>query len=213
MISEWSRRLERRFGGWAFPQLAAFIVFMNAAVWILSLLKPEFPYLLALSPANIKAGQVWRLFTFLFIPPAMSPLWMIFWLILFYQFAQALEHEWGDFQFNLFYGIGAAATIGVSFWLGVGLSNVILNASVFLAFATLYPDFELLIFFILPVKVKWLAALTAAGIAWAAIAGSSYERWAVAAGLANYAVFFGPGWWEKARFRLEVLKNRRRYKL
>jgi len=212
LISEWSRRLERRFGGWAFPQLASFIIFMNAAIWILSMLKPEFPYLLTLEPTRIMHGQVWRLFTFLFIPPAMSPLWMIFWLLLLFQFAQALEHEWGDFQFNMFYGIGAAATIGVSFWLGVGLSNLILNASLFLAFATLYPDFELLIFFILPVKVKWLALLTAAPIAWSAIAGSSYERWAVAAGLANYAAFFGPGWIDKARHRFGVWQNRRRFR-
>ena len=185
---------------------------MNAAIWLLSLLKPGFPYILMLDPELVKHGQIWRLFTFLFIPPATSPLWMIFWLILFYQFAQALEHEWGDFQFNLYYGLGAAATIGVSFWLGAGLSNVILNASLFLAFATLFPDFELLIFFVLPVKVKWLAALTAAGILWEAVIGGWYERWAVAAGVANYLIFFGPGWWEKARFRLEVLNNRRRYR-
>lgn len=213
MISEWSRRLERRFGSWAFPQLAVFIVFMNAAIWILSMLKPEFPFLLSLDPAMIRAGQVWRLFTFLFIPPAMSPLWMVFWLLLLYQFAQALEHEWGDFQFNLFYGLGALATIAVSFWRGLGLSNIILNTSLFLAFATLYPDFELYVFFILPVKVKWIAALTAAFIGWTALVGAADDRWAAAAGLANYAVFFGPGWWGKARQRIEVWRNRRRFRL
>src|ERR1700733_1753510 len=129
MKSEWSRRLERRFGNWAFPQLASFIVAMNAVIWVLTLVKPQFPLILTLDPVLILQGQVWRIFTFLFIPPDLSLLWMFFWLYLLFMYAQALEEEWGDFQFNLFYGIGALAVIAASFFLGVGLSNAYLNAS------------------------------------------------------------------------------------
>jgi len=212
MKGEWSRRLERRFGSWAFPQLAAFIVFMNAAIWVLSMVKPQFPLMLILDPSRVLHGEVWRLFTFLFIPPPLSPLWMFFWLYLLFLYAQALEQEWGDFQFNLYYGIGALATVAVSFFLGAGLSNVYLNASLFLAFATLYPDFELLIFFILPVKIKWLAALTAAGMVWSFLSGDTFDRWAVTAGLVNYAAFFGGEIWERGRLKAQVWRNRRRFR-
>lgn len=212
MKSEWSRRLERRFGAWAFPQLAGFIVFMNAAIWLLSLIKPQFPSMLTLNPAAVMHGEIWRIFTFLFVPPGMQPLWMFFWLYLLYMYANALEQAWGDFQFNLFYGIGALAVVAASFFLGEGLSNAFLNASLFLAFATLFPDFELLIFFILPVKVKWLAILLAAGMGWSFLTGDIFERWAVAAGLVNYVVFFGPELWAQVWLKVQVWRNRRRFR-
>lgn len=192
--------------------MAAFIVFMNAAIWALSRLKPAFPGLLALDPDAVMRGELWRVFTFLFIPPALSPLWMVFWLLLLFQYAQALEHEWGDFQFNLFYAIGAAAAVAASFYLGEGVSNLPLNASLFLAFATVYPEFEVIIFFMLPVKVKWLAWLTALGMGWRLLFGGASERWAVAAGLVNYGAFFGPGLWEAAKLRAQVWRNRRRFR-
>ena len=118
---------------------------------------------------------------------------MVFWLLVLYQFAQALEHEWGEFRFCVFYGIGAVATLAASLWVaGEALSNVPLNTTLFLAFATLFPDFELLLFFILPVKVKWLAGLTWLWLVWAFWFGSSTARAGIGASLVNYALFFGP---------------------
>ena len=195
----WIERLERRLGWAAVPGLASFLIGMNAAVWALALLKPEFPELLALDPTLVARGQLWRLATFLFIPPPLSPFWMFFWLYLLFMYARTLETEWGDFRFNLFYGIGAAATIAASLTLGRQLSNVALNASLFLAFAAIYPDFELLLLFVLPVKVKWLAALAWMGIGWGLLAGDWDRRAATLAGVANYLVFFGPGHWERGR--------------
>lgn len=189
---EWMDRLERRLGDWALPDPALFLVGMNAAVWALSLVKPGFPLALELDPARVLSGEVWRLATFLFIPPLMGPLWMIFWLLLFYAYAQALENEWGEFRFCLYYGIGAAATAAASVLLGAGLSNVPLNLSLFLAFADLYPDVELLLFFVIPVKVRWLAWLAWAGVLLQLLFGGWYARLALGAGLLNFAVFFGP---------------------
>ena len=208
----WIDRLERRFEGWHMPQLATFIVAMNAAIYVLSLVKPEFPILLTLQPDLIGQGQLWRLFTFLFIPPSVSPLWMFFWLYLLYIYAQALENEWGDFRFNLFYGLGALSTIAASLLLGVGLSNFILNTTIFLAFAALYPDFELMLFFILPVKVKWLAYIWWLVMAFNFLGGGWYARTAIAAGLLNYGLFFGRTHWENVKFWLQVRRNRRRYR-
>lgn len=208
----WIDRLERRFGDFTIPNLAVFIVAMNAAVYLLAMFRPEFVDQLVLHPALVARGEVWRLFTFLFVPPRLGPIWMFFWLYLFYIYAQALENEWGEFRFNLYYAIGAVCTVLASWALGAGLPNIPLNTSLFLAFAALYPDFEILLFFVLPVKVKWLAWLAWAGLAGSLILGPWTSRLAVIAGLVNYAVFFGPAHWEDLQFKRKVRRNRKRFK-
>jgi hypothetical protein len=206
-------RLERRFGAWAIPQFSLFIVMSNGLIYLLAQLRPEFLYRLLLDPEAIRRGEVWRVVTFLFVPPMMGPLWMVFWLLVLYQCAQALEHEWGDFRFCLFYAIGALATLVAAVWMvGEPLSNVPLNTTLFLAFATLFPNFELLLFFILPVKVKYLAALTWLWMAWAFVTGSTVTRVGIGASLVNYGLFFGPQIWQTAKLKLEVYRNRRRFR-
>lgn len=207
MDREWLDRLERRFGALSVPGLASFLTAMNGAVWALSLFRPEFPYSLTLEPALALGGQPWRLLTFLFVPPFLPPLFLIFWLYLFYLYAQALEDEWGDFRFTVYYGAGVLATVLASFAVGAGLGNAALNATLFLAFARLYPDFEILVLFVLPVKVRWLAWLSWAGIGWAFLAGGSRGRAAVAAGVVNYLLFFGPELWDQARRLLRRLSR------
>ena len=141
----------------------------------------------------------------------MSPLWLVFWLILFYLYARALETLWGDFKFTVFCAFGAGATGLASLLLREGLSNVPFNASLFLAFARLNPDFEILMFFVLPLKMKWLALAVWAMTLLNFIAGGAAQRWAIAAGLANYLVFFGPGHWRDFNFFLRRLRNRGRF--
>lgn len=199
----WLDKLERSFGEWAPPTPSLYLVGMNAAVWVLTLLKPEFPLRLALDPELVMSGEVWRLLTFLFIPPDLAPMWMVFWLLMFYSFANALEGEWGEFKFAVYYAVGAAATVAASAALGTGLSSLPLNTSLFLAFARLFPEVELYIFFVLPVKVRWLA-----WVAWGVfglnfLMGSWVTRLALLAGVANWALFFG-------REALEDLKRLRR---
>src|SRR5579864_2111384 len=138
-MDRWFDPLEKRFAGWAMPQLSNFIVGMNVAIWALSMARPEFIGRLILAPELVRQGEVWRVVTFLFIPPAMAPLWMFFWLYLLWMYAQQLEARWGDFRFNLFYGIGACAVVSASMIVGLPLSNLTLNSTIFLAFAALWP--------------------------------------------------------------------------
>jgi hypothetical protein len=210
---KWLDRLERRFGQWAIPQFALFIVVANGLIYLLSMSRPDFMERLLLDPAAIRAGEYWRLVTFLFVPPRMAPLWMVFWLLLLYQFSLALEQEWGEFKFCMFYFIGALATIASALGIvGTTLTNVPLNTTFFLAFATLFPDFELLLFFILPVKVKYLAWITWIAIVFSCITGSATTRVAILASLVNYAIFFGPQIGERLKLKIDVWKNRRRFK-
>jgi hypothetical protein len=185
--------LEKRLGWAAIDNLGLFLAAMNAAVWGLSLLKPEFPSRLVLDASALRSGELWRALTFLFVPPPLSPLFMLLWLYLLFIFARALEHAWGAFRFNLYYGLGAASLLAAALLGGVSPDNQLLNASVFLAFAALHPDSEMLLFFILPVKARWLAAAAWGILFWTLITASRPARLAALAGVANYAVFFGPG--------------------
>lgn len=213
MAPAWAERLERRFGSWSIPNLATYIAGMNAAVWALSMLNPEFPRLLALEPAAVRSGELWRLFTFLFIPPqSIGPLLMFFWITLLFTYARALESRWGEFHFNVYYALGGLSTIAASLYLGHGLSNVSLNTSLFLAFAALYPDFEILLFFILPVKVRWLAWFAWTGMAWAFWVGGFSSRVALGAGVLNYLAFFGPEHLADLRLRLDARRRRRAFR-
>ena len=164
---------------------------MNAAVGVLALFRPDFPRQLALDPVLIRQGEVWRLITYIFVPPPLAPLWMFLWLILYYSYMRMLENEWGDFKFTLFCLIGALSTALPALALNLELGNTAFSTSLFLAFARINPKFQILLFFFLPVKMKWLAALTWAMIGYNLLTGGYAIRIAILAGLINYLLFFG----------------------
>src|SRR5882724_9411742 len=209
----WLDRLERPLGFLAIPQFPLFIAAANGIIYFMAQAQPAFVGKLVLDPELVRAGEWWRIFSFLFVPPQMNPLFLVFWLLLLYQYATALENAWGEFHFFIFYLLGAAATVLAALLvLHEPLGNVSLNTSLFLAFATLYPDVELLIFFILPIKVKYLAWFVWLTIALSFVLGSFATRVALGAALANYGLFFGEDLWKAAQLRWEVYKNRRRFK-
>ena len=212
-MTRWLDALERRFGDWSIPQFPLFLAVAPAAVYVLTLSRPEFIDRLALDPVAIRAGEFWRVLTFLLIPPWQHPLLLLLWLFVIYQFAQALEQAWGAFRFCFFYMFGALATaIAAIFIIHAPLSNAPLNTSMFLAFATLYPDVEVMLFLIIPIKVKVLAWATWIIIAFYFIAGNTVTRVGIAASLANYLLFFGASIWQAIRLRWEVYRNRRRFR-
>jgi hypothetical protein len=208
----WLARLERHFQWVTIPQFPLFLACANGLVYLLAQAQPIFVERLILDPGAIQAGEYWRVFTFLFVPPQINPFFLVFWLLLLYQFAQALENAWGEFRFFFFYLIGAIATvIAALFILHEPLGNVSLNTTLFLAFATLYPDFELLLFFIIPLKVKYMAWFIWATTAVSFVMGNFATRVAIGSSLANYFVFFGEDLWIAARLRWQVYRNRRRF--
>ena len=183
-------RLERRFGRWAIHNLTWYIVGLGAVVFVLEFAKPGFTSMLMLDPALVMRGEVWRLITFLFIPPASGPIWILFALYLTWIFGTSLEAEWGAFRYNLFYLVGMLGTAGAAFLTKEPVSNVYLNTTIFLAFATLFPDYTILLFFILPVKVKWLGWLAVAGLVLTIVTAPLGHKIAVVVAAANYLLFF-----------------------
>ncbi|MBP8988973.1 MAG: rhomboid family intramembrane serine protease [Clostridia bacterium] len=188
LLDRLSRKLERI----AVQSLMKYIVIGMGIVFFLDIIfSGSFSQLLMFSKTGIMSGQIWRLISFIFVPPPSSPLFIIFALYFYWMIGEALEGAWGTARFNLFYIIGILGTILSGLITGYA-SNQYLNLSLFFAFAILYPDFELLLFFILPIKVKWLAIIDAAFFAWSLIVSRWPERIALLVSLVNIALFFGP---------------------
>ena len=185
-------RLERTVGRFAVPNLPLYLIVGQVGVYLATLLGSLDPGRLVFVPRLALMGQWWRVFTFLLLPPPMSVLFIAFAWWLFYMMAGALEGYWGAFRFNLFIFLGAALTIGLSFLRpDRQVTNAFLAGSVFLAFAYLNPEFEFLLFFVVPVRVKWLALLTWAVYAFEFLTGGWSERLEVIAATGNFLLFFG----------------------
>ncbi len=201
---DWISKLEKRFGSWAISNLGLYLIVGQIIVFGASHLK-IFPLSTwYLDSQLVGEGQVHRLLTFIFFPPATSPLFLIFAWYIFFMISNALEAQWGAFKFNLYFFLGVVLTILVSLIIpGYPITNHFVGTTVFLAFATLYPNFEFLIFFVLPVKVKWLGWLSAALIAMAFFSGGYPMKLIIAAAMANYVLFFGKDF-------LSLLKQKKR---
>jgi len=184
-------RLERLFGRLAIPNISLYLVGGQVLFWSVAFLGYFDLERIALLPLAVRNGEPWRLFTFLFIPPASSPVFIAFAWYMFWLMGSALEQYWGVFRYNLFLFVGWALTIGVAFLFPASYAtNVFLGGSVFLAFAFLNPEFEMLIFFILPVKIKWLALIQWLLYGFVMVTGTWPMRLAVLASVGNFLLFF-----------------------
>ena len=203
--------LERRFGRFAIPGLIRIVAGFNALVFVLARLNPQFVQMLDLDRSAILHGEVWRLVTYIFIPTTNNPIWIVFVLLFLWFIGEGLERAWGAFRLNLFYLLGMIGTTIAAFFFGSNFSNTMLNASLFFAFARFYPEEVIYVFFILPVKVKWLAWISAALLLFGFVSSPNSYRMAVIAALANYIIFFGPEIVRAARNRHETVTRRRRF--
>lgn len=146
----------------------------------------------ALIGREVLAGQYWRLLFFLFIPITDNPLFACFAWYLYFLYGTALEREWGIFRYNIFLFLSYVFTLIVAFiFPDIPITNTYIFLSIFLAFAYLFPDFQLMIFFILPVKVKWLAWLQWIGYAFLLLFGTWPLRVLILASVGNFLIFFG----------------------
>jgi len=183
-------RLERTFlGKLAIERLTTFIVGGMAIAYVLCLARPEFYLHLQLVP-QLVPSQPWRLVSFLFLPPDMSMIWVFLALYFTWLIGTNLEAEWGALKFNLFYLVGALGTTAAAFITGHPQGNAFLNLSLYFAFATLFPDFVVSLFFVIPVRIKWLAMITAAYVGLKFFTGDIGTKAAIAASFANYLLFF-----------------------
>jgi hypothetical protein len=201
-------RLDRRFGRYAIPNLTLFLIGGQATVLALTWFGQLSIDVILLVPSKVLAGQFWRLFTFLLVPSVSDPIWALFAWYLFYLMGTALENYWSAFKYNVYLLIAYLATVGTSFLTpDLPATNLYLYSSVFLAFAFLHPNFELYLFFLLPVKVKWLALLTWIGYGASLLTGGMSTRLLILGAVGNFLLFFGADLVRRARstqWRMEM---------
>lgn len=212
-------KLERHIGFIAVPGLIRIVVMFTALVCILAYVDQSFISVLDLRPQLIKQGQVWRLFTYIFIPTSplgaslLSPLWAVVALWFLWFIGDGLERAWGPFRLTLYFLTGMVGVTVAAFLLNARFSNGMLAASLFLAFAWFYPNEIIYVMFILPVKIKWLGWITGAFLLYAFVAGSNANRLAMLLAFSNYFLFFGPQVFQNVRQRKEVASRRHRFEM
>lgn len=190
---KWLDKLDRKFGKFAIKNLMLYIIIANAIFYfvIVFMNRIDIVQFLYLDPQKVLQGEVWRIFTFILLPPMVRPFFLVFALYFYYLAGNGLEHQWGSFKFNFYYFSGMLGIIIASFITG-GISNAtFLNLSLFLAFARLYPDYEILLFFILPIPVKYMAMLNWLYMGYNFIVAGNQYRIIIGFCLLNYFIFFG----------------------
>lgn len=211
-LSDW----ERRLSPYAIPNLMKIIVYGQAAVYLLTWLWPRslggsLYGLISLSRSAILRGQIWRLVTFLFVPPSSSPIFLLIALYFYYLIGTRLESFWGKARFCLFYFIGTLGAILACFLTGYA-DNTYLNLSVFLAYASVWPDEQVLVMMLIPVKMKYLAILDAALYLLAFIRGGAATRVTILLCLANVALFVGGNYIRMIRQDSRYWKTRKNFR-
>lgn len=198
-----------RFG---INNLMLYIVIGTAAVYLLSLMDRSGQLLsfLIFNPAAILRGQLWRLITFVFVPTQGS-IWLLIFLYFYYFIGSTLEREWGKGRFTIYYLMGMALTaiFGFAVYFIIGLPLPVftnyINLSMFFAFATLYPEQRVLLFYIIPIKIKWLALLDAAYFLYSVVdglvSGSGILSFLPLVAIVNYFLFCGGTLWDYIRPR------------
>jgi membrane associated rhomboid family serine protease len=206
----WLKRLERHLQWLAIPNIAILLVTLQGLGFLLLLSDPIWRVRLALLPEAVKAGEVWRLITFLSEPLSDSPIWVIFVLWFLYFVVNTIEEQWGAFKTTLYTLISILMMITFSLTFNYPVANIQhFESSLFLAAAALFPEMEVMLFMVIPVKVKWLAWFTGALVAWEFLRGGMLDRLFLIAIYSNYLIFFGPAIYERIRLWARRRKYRR----
>lgn len=211
---------EKKFGKYAIQNLSLVLIICYGVGYIFQWTYPSMLSYLYLNPYEIVFhGQVWRLFTWLIVPPSSFDIFTLLMLYFYYSLGTTLERTWGTYRYNvyifsgvLFTILGAfllfaytavfknssatAATLWV-FWGDFGgyslaalFSTFYVNMSIFLAFGSTYPNMQVLMFFLIPVKIKILGIIYGALLVFQFFNGSIAHKIVIAASLMNFIVFF-----------------------
>ena len=214
--------LERKYGKYAVRDLSLKLIILYLLGYAIYYLNPQILYYMTLNPYAIVHGQVWRIVSWLLIPPQTSNLFFVAIMMFFYySIGTSLERVWGVWRYNVFIFTGILLTILAAFlWMGftylmgansplagigaenyfgyysLAFSTYYINMGIFFAYALTFPDAVVLMFFIIPMKVKWLGLLDLAYLVYEFFVSNSATRFAILATFLNigllYLRFKGP---------------------
>ena len=185
-----------RHPNFGIPNLMRYIVIANVVFWLFNAVNPMImPYLL-FNPMLILRGQIWRLVSFIFIPPSTGLLAFIAFYF-YYWIGSTLESRWGTGQFTIYFFSGVILTILYGFIIyfitgrAMSLSSTYIYLSMFFSFAALFPDMQVLLFFIIPIKMKYLALVDAAFFLLSIITTRFPENLLPVVAVLNFLIFCG----------------------
>lgn len=212
---------EKKFGKYAISNISLMLILCYGVGYVLQLISPSFLNLLTLNPYAILHGQIWRVFTWILVPPDSLDLFTVIMLYFYYSVGTSLERTWGTYQYNVYLFMGMFLTVLASF-LVLGASYIFygeymadptvtealfasfsplfstyyINMSILLAFAATFPDVQVLLMFVIPVKMKWMGIVYGVMLVLQLIDGTGFAlgdlfyRSAIAASLLNFVIFF-----------------------
>ncbi len=222
-------KFERKFGKYAIQNLSLVLIICYAIGYVIQTINIGWLDYLTLNPYLILKGQVWRLISWILIPPqGRNLLFVLIMMMFYYSIGTTLERTWGTYRYNvylfsgmLFTILGSFLCMGISYLFygkmitligeasffqtaSVFFSTYYINMSIFLAFAATFPEAQVLLMFIIPIKVKWLGIVYGAMLTLDLIQGTGltksagaafgfvdlFYRIALLASLMNFIVFF-----------------------
>lgn len=208
-------KLERKIGRYAIQNLSLCLIICYGFGYAINFVNADFLNFLTLNPHRILHGEVWRIVTWILVPPDSFDIFTIIMLYFYYSIGTSLERTWGTFYYNLYIFSGMLFTVLGSFLLyacmqagilgteylsaygndvyylvGRMFSTYYINMSIFLAFAATFPEVQVLLMFIIPIKVKWLGIVDGVLLAYSFLFGDFVTKFVIGASLLSFVVFF-----------------------
>ena len=193
------QKIERfcyRHPNFGIPNLMRYLTIANVVFWVMNMINRPFLSYMLFNPALIQRGQVWRLVSFLFVPPSTGVLALLVFYF-YYWIGSTLEKQWGTGQFTIYFFTGVVLTVlygFVIYWItgkAVTLDSSYLYLSMFFSFAALFPDMQVLFMFFIPVKMKYLAIVDAAFFLYAMVTTPFPENLVPLVAVLNFLIFCG----------------------
>ena len=201
---------ERKFGKYAIPNISLLLILCYGCGYVIQFINASFLQYLTLNPYAILHGQIWRLVSWIIVPPSQSNIFFVLiTLYFYYSIGSSLERTWGTYRYNVYLFSGMLFTVLGSFAMmayfyirytvippeffsiAAGyFTTYYVNMSIFLAFAATFPDVQVLLMFILPIKVKVLGIIYAIMLVAGMFTGNVCDRFAICASLLNFVVFY-----------------------
>lgn len=208
-------KFEKKFGKYAIPNLTLVLIACYVVGYLIQAINGTFLYYLTLDPYQILHGQIWRLFTWVIVPPDSLDFFTIIMLYFYYSLGTMLERTWGTYRYNVYIFSGMVFTIIGSFLCmgyvyltngealaypgaaeyifsiaSTAFSTYYINLSIFMAFAATYPDMQVLLMFVIPVKMKVMGILDGVLLVFSFLTGGTFTKFAIVACMFNFIVFY-----------------------
>lgn len=199
-------KMERKFGKYAVSNLTFWLLGAWLVGFIIQLTMPEVQSLLTLEPVFILRGQIWRLVSWLLIPPSVNMIFLIFFFSCYYFIGTSIEQAIGTFRYNVYLFSGLLCSILGAFLLyvfyylttgGISVSTIgyyfstqYITMSLFMVFAVIYPNVEFRLYFLIPFKAKWMGILDAAWMVFMFVVTGLPGRAAILSSFLNFIIFF-----------------------